>query len=48
MIRKFLQALEKHVKSDKDRTCLESITLGFDIMGSLAKGDLDDVSNKRE
>jgi len=48
MIQKFLQALEKHVKSDKDILCLESITLGFDIMGSLAKGDLDDVSKKQE
>lgn len=44
IFRRLLKALEKQVKTDKDALCLESITLGFDIMTYMSKDDSDDVS----
>jgi hypothetical protein len=47
MIKSFLKSLEKHVGNDRDSLCLDSITLGFDIMSHLAsKGESDELSNE--
>jgi len=46
MIKKFLKSLEKHVKNDKDELCLNSISLGFEIMTHISKGDEDELSTE--
>jgi len=44
IIKRLLKALEKHIKTDKDSLCLESISLGFDIMAYMSKDDSNDMS----